>query len=325
MNEWGFVDNAQKLERLQQAEEAARRSRKSLSEEELADVLNTVAACLAAPRRHARLNEADARGVGEGKTALESQDPTADLQKRIRSLFLYALHVWQMNHFDCQAIEHILDCVHQKISKFENNFGEIQGAAAGKAWLKLKQIVAELQLRVEATWNPHAKGATKTQAEAARKVGVRQERQSGIQNIRWNAGRLGWECQRSYGKGVSRRQTSRWFPISRFLQEGLGEEAAVEAALQQAKAFREELVRQGKLKPPKPKPPRSTVRGVKFDKTNQKWRVQLYHPVDDKLVHYGSFHAKEEAEVKAREMARQLGVRAEYEVTPAKRCRAEVS
>eukprot|EP00439_Symbiodinium_sp_Y106_P058509 s2891_g8.t1 len=297
----------------QDAEEAARRSRKSLSEEELADVLNTVAACLAAPRRHARLNEADARGVGEGKAALESQDPTADLQKRIRSLFLYALHVWQMNHFDCQAIEHILDCVHQKISKFENNFGEIQGAAAGKAWLKLKQIVAELQLRVEATWNPHAKGATKTQAEAARKVGVRQERQSGIQNIRWNAGRLGWECQRSYGKGVSRRQTSRWFPISRFLQEGLGEEAAVEAALQQAKAFREELVRQGKLKPPKPKPPRSTVRGVKFDKTNQKWRVQLYHPVDDKLVHYGSFHAKEEAEVKAREMARQLGVHAEYE------------
>ena len=36
MNEWGFLDNAQKLERLQQAEEASRRSR-SLGQAELAD------------------------------------------------------------------------------------------------------------------------------------------------------------------------------------------------------------------------------------------------------------------------------------------------
>ncbi|CAE7804165.1 unnamed protein product [Symbiodinium sp. CCMP2592] len=123
MNEWGFLDNAQKLERLQQAEEASRHSRSSLSQEELADVLSTAAACLAAPRRHARLQDADANGLGDGRTASESQDPTVDVQKRIRSLLLHALRVWQMNQFDCQAIEHVLDFVQQKISKFEKKVG----------------------------------------------------------------------------------------------------------------------------------------------------------------------------------------------------------
>ena len=37
MNEWGFFNDAQKLERLQQAEEAARRPRRSWSQEQLAD------------------------------------------------------------------------------------------------------------------------------------------------------------------------------------------------------------------------------------------------------------------------------------------------
>ena len=37
MNEWGFLNDAQKLERLQQAEEAARRPRRSWSQEQLTD------------------------------------------------------------------------------------------------------------------------------------------------------------------------------------------------------------------------------------------------------------------------------------------------
>ena len=118
-------------------------------------------------------------------------------------------------------------------------------------------------------------------------------------------------------------ETSRLFPISKFFEQGLGEEAAVEAALQEAKAYREELVRQGKLRPPKPKPPSSTVRGVFFDRSTQKWHVQMYHPVDKKRVHGGYFVDKWEAEVKSREMASQLGVPPEYEVRPTKR-RAEV-
>ncbi|CAE7495715.1 unnamed protein product [Symbiodinium microadriaticum] len=325
MNEWGFLDGEQKLERLQQAEVVSRRSRKNLSQEELADVLNTAAACLAAPRRHARLQDVGATYEAEVRAAPDSQDPTVDLQKRIRSLLLQALHVWQMNQFDCQAIEHVLDCVQQKISKFENKVGEIQGAAAGKAWLKIKQMVDELLLPVETPSNPpHAKSKRKAHAEAGPKVNVRLERQSGIQNISWVVQKAAWKCERSKRRGGIRTSKSRLFPISKFLEEGLGEEAAVEAALREAKAFREELVRQGKLKPPMPKGPSSTVRGVSFYKALQKWAVRLYHPVEKKGVHIGYFDAKEEAEAKAREMARQYGIRAEYEVRPAKRSRAEV-
>ena len=181
MNEWGFLDSEQKLERLQQAEEASRRSRKSLSQEELADILNMAAACLANPRKKARLQDADATDIGEVGTAPESHDVASDLQKRIRSLFLQALHVWQMNQFDCQAIEHVLDFVQQKILKFENKAGEIRGAAAGKAWLEIKQMIDDLLLRAEARSKPHAKGGRKVPAKAVPRV--IQERQSGIQNI----------------------------------------------------------------------------------------------------------------------------------------------
>ena len=323
INEWSFLDNARKLERLQQAEEASRRSRRSLSQEELADVINMAAACLAGPRRHAKVRDADAKDTGEVRAAPEAQDPTVDLQKRIRSLFLHALRMWQMNRFDCQAIEHVLDCVQQKISNFENKVGEIQGAAAGKAWLKIKQMVEHL-LRVETHSKPHVQSATKAQAEAAHRVGVRLERQSGIQNISWYVKDASWKCKRSYTHGGVRKATARYFPISKFLEQGLGEEAAVEAALQEAKAYRKELVRQGKLKPPKPKPPRSTVRGVVFHKGHQKWQVRLYHPITKKALNSGTFSVMAEAEVKARQMARQLGVRPEYEVRPAKRRRAAV-
>ena len=323
MNEWSFLSNSQKLERLQQAEESSRQSR-SLSQAELADVLNTAAACLAAPRRHAMLQDANAKDLCEVRASLESQDSTADLQKRVRSLFLHALCTWQMNQFDCQVIKHLLDYVQQKINKFENKVGEIQGAAAGEAWLNIKQMVGELLLRVEACSNPHSTAARKARTKAAQKAKTRLERQSGIQNITWVVKDASWKCQRSYGKGAIRRQKARFFPISKFLGQGLGEEVAVEAALQEAKAHREELVRQGKLKPPKPRPPRSTVRGVSFHKGHRKWQVRLYHAVEKKTVCCGSFDAKEDAEIKAREMATQIGVRAEYEVTPAKRSRAEV-
>ena len=318
MNEWAFLDSEQKLERLQEAEEASRRSRRSLGQEELADILNMAAACLADPRRHARLQHADATDIGEVRTAPELQDVAVDLQKRIRALLLQSLHVWQMNQFDCQAIEHVLDWVQQKITKFEDKAGEIQSAAAGKAWLKIKQMIDELLLRVEAPSNPHAKGTTKIPAKAVPRVV--QERQSGIQNISWHSGRMGWECRRDFRQ----KRQSRLFKVSKFLDQGLGEEAAVEAALQEAKAYREELVRRGELKHPKPKPPSSSVRGVFFDRSKQKWAVRSYDAIEKKTVHIGYFLVKEEAEAKGREMARQLGVRPEYEVTPAKRSRAEL-
>ena len=53
MNEWGFLSDAQRLARLQQAEEAARCPLRRLSQAQLAEVVNTAAAALAAPRRQA--------------------------------------------------------------------------------------------------------------------------------------------------------------------------------------------------------------------------------------------------------------------------------
>ena len=329
MNEWVFLDSAQKLERLQQAEEASRGSRRSLSQEELVDILNMAAACLADPRRHARLQDADsdaATDIGEVRPVPESQDPTLNLQKRIRSLFLQALYVWQKNQFDCQAIEHVLDFVHRKIITFEKKAGEIQCAAAAKAWLRIKEMVDELLPRIESQSSSCAHG-TEAQTQDAqhleRKVSVRQDRQSGIQNISWRADTSSWRCV-YYTSSAREKQTSSQFPIAKFLEHGLCEQEAVEAALQEAKAYREELVRQRKLDPPKPKPPSSTVMGVSFDISKKKWKVRSYNAVEKKTLHVGVFDTKEEAEAKAVEVGRRPEVRPDYEARPTKRRRAEV-
>eukprot|EP00439_Symbiodinium_sp_Y106_P029266 s1240_g3.t1 len=305
MNEWGFLDDAQKMERLQQAEEAARRPRRSLSQEELTDVVNMAAACLAAPRRKAALQDADSGCSGEASAAVECQGTHPDLQRRVRSLLLHALKVWRMNEFDCHAIEHVLELLQRKISKFEDKVGEIQSAAAGNAWLKIKNMVEKMLLHVEEQSSLLVPG-TGAQTQAARRARRTVERQSGIEHIAWRVDTNSWRCHYYTGSiKDGRKEVSRTFPITKFLEQGLSEEAAVEAALQKAKAYREELVRQGILKPPKTH--RSAVKGVTFDKRNQKWRVQLYHP-GKVPVNGGSFGTKEEAEAKAREMAKQLGL-----------------
>ncbi|OLQ13380.1 hypothetical protein AK812_SmicGene2618 [Symbiodinium microadriaticum] len=331
MNEWGFLSDAQKLERLKQAEQAAKCPRRSLSQAELTEIVILAAACLAAPRRDGRPQGADAENFSDAETAAaaESRDPNPDLQGRVRSLLLHVLHVGRMNQFDCRAIEHVLDFVQQKINKFEDKVGEIAGAAAGKAWLKIKHSVGQLLLPTETPSATEVQGsqvATEMQVEASHqlkphRVRVRLERQSGIQNITWSVVGGSWKCQCFTRNGTKWKNTCRSFPISKFLEQGLGDEAAVEAALQEAKAYREELVQQGKLKPPKPiaATPRSTVRGVFFDRSQQKWHVRLYHPVTRKQVYGGCFRAKEKAEAKARELAKQLGVQPDIEVLPVRK------
>ena len=149
MNEWSFLDEAKKLERLQQAENVARRPRRSLSQADLTDVVILAAACLAAPRKQAQVQGADTQSLVEDRPS-NSGGPRTDLQRRVRSLLLHALHVWQINQFDCHAVKHVLDVVHGKIDKFENNVGEIAGAAAGKAWRKIKQAVDNMLQHADA-------------------------------------------------------------------------------------------------------------------------------------------------------------------------------
>ena len=165
---------------------------------------------------------------------------------------------------------------------------------------------------------PGVSGGASLMAPAAERLegrGPGLERQSCIQNITWQQSKISWRVRwTEAGKGKHQ-----YFPIAPFLEQGLDEDAAMEAALREAKAAREELVRQGKLEPPKklrakpvpdPGAPKSSVKGVSFEKGPQRWRVKNFtHPVTKKKVHGGSFATLAEAEAKARELATELGIR----------------
>ncbi|CAE7355874.1 unnamed protein product [Symbiodinium necroappetens] len=141
------------------------------------------------------------------------------------------------------------------------------------------------------------------------------ERQSGMQGIVWRKDVACWRAQ--WWEGNSRKSCI--FPISKHMKLGLSETEAEEAALEEAKAFREELLRQGKLKPPKPiteKTSGSAVRGILYNKSSGEYRVQFTDPSTHKKVHGGYFKVKEEAEARARELAKELGV--QEEVVPVK-------
>ena len=340
------MDDAQRVERLQQAEAAARRRRKNVSQEELAEVLNTAAAALAAPRRRATWREVDSEGSEEAKTATQPQGPKFDLQRRVRALLLDALNLWRTKQYNCSAIAHVLDFVQVKISKFEDNVGEIGGAAAGAVWVSIQQAIDDmlngeemqtgdfalpaamaadtLTRRLGRQRSMHCAEENESSAEcfpaaktrAARGPSTRLERQSGIQGISWNTSTPGWRVSWQEDGRPRRLQ----FSISKFLKQGLSEELADQSALQEAKDCREELVRQGKLQPPKPRLEKSSlVRGVSFSRTQQKWRVDFEDPAERKRVFGGSFATQNEAEARAREMARKSGVPAEVEVVPARK------
>ena len=135
----------------------------------------------------------------------------------------------------------------------------------------------------------------------------RLECQSGIPNISWCRHYARWRIQcKQAGKFKLLN-----VPIHPFLKKGQDEEQAVAAALRKAKTCRQKLARKGLLKPAK------HIRGVRFDKTKQRWRVQLTCHVTKRSHYGGSFTTRKKAEAKARELAKDLGK--QEDVVPVKK------
>ena len=135
-------------------------------------------------------------------------------------------------------------------------------------------------------------------------------KQSGVPNVHWSKDRA-WQVlyPTSNKKGKRTARACRKFSLSKFMEKGLSEAQADAAALEAAKAFRSELVKQGILKEPKPVDPNFTseVIGVNWHKRDKKWQVRLCSP-GKKEIFGGCFTEKAAAEAKALELAKEHGL-----------------
>ena len=148
-------------------------------------------------------------------------------------------------------------------------------------------------------------------------------KQSGVPGVMWDSSMWTWQvrCPKLDAKGRIVGKTNRNFSIASFMKQGLTEDEADAAALEAAKAFRADLIRQGLVKEPKAKDPRFTsdVVGVRWDKVKKKWEVRLT-PKESKgkegpkKIHGGYFAEKAAAEAKALELAAAHGL--QRSVTP---------
>ena len=217
----------------------------------------------------------------------------------MRSLLLEALRAWRVGRFECCAIEEALQCIQRKINKFEENVAEIRAAAAGKAWLSIKEVVDEILQR----------GASDTGKKQCADTSLRHpnERQSGVFGVIWDRDNRRWRV--FWRDAETGKRLHYGVAIEKFLQQGQHEEAAIEAALEEAKAYRKQLELAGKLRLPKQAADQvSSVRGVFFH--NRKWKVRFKDPFTKK-THYETFSLQEDAEATARKMAKKLGLRTE--------------
>ena len=132
-----------------------------------------------------------------------------------------------------------------------------------------------------------------------------------MSHVYWQSGNWSWNVQfptfdeNGEKSGIKKQ----YFSVKRFMRDGLSEEDAEAAALDAAKTFQEELVKQGILKEPKQVDPKFTseVLGVNWDKKNKKWRVVL-HTTGKKSIWGGCFTEKAAAEAKALELAKEHGL-----------------
>ena len=139
-------------------------------------------------------------------------------------------------------------------------------------------------------------------------------KQSGVPNVQWKSSKQAWEVNfdKLDSKGRMIGRTGRVFSVKNFMGPGISEAQADAASLEAAKAFRAELVEEGLLSEPKPRDPNFTseVPGVKWEKREQKWRVQIYsiYCSGGKGIHGGYFIEKAAAEAKALELREKDGL-----------------
>ena len=94
----------------------------------------------------------------------------------------------------------------------------------------------------------------------------------------------------------------RVFGISRFMKDGLNEAEAEAAALEAAKAFRAQLVAQGRIKEKlRDESLTSDVPGVHYQPGSKKWQVRISRP-NGKKLEGGYFAQKASAEARALEL-----------------------
>ena len=151
-------------------------------------------------------------------------------------------------------------------------------------------------------------GMAETSLKPCRFMKNNSAKQSGVPNIRWHPTCQAWQINFPTfdKKGQRTGEKGRKFSLGQFMKQGLSEAEAEAAALEAAKAFRSELVKQGILKEPKPVDPNFTseVIGVNWHKRDKKWRVEL----GPKKIQGGYFTEKSAAEAKALELAKEHGL-----------------
>eukprot|EP00438_Fugacium_kawagutii_P016100 Skav235789 [mRNA] locus=scaffold1267:21602:24610:+ [translate_table: standard] len=137
-------------------------------------------------------------------------------------------------------------------------------------------------------------------------------KQSGVPRINWDRTLVAWlvNFPTFDSKGEKNGKASRAFSVQKFTVPGRSEADADVAALEAAKAFHAELVQQGVLSEPKPRDPNFTseVPGVKWDKRDQKWRVQIHQQGCKRRIPGGTFTEKDAAEAKALQLREQHGL-----------------
>ena len=183
---------------------------------------------------------------------------------------------------------------------------ESRGAAAEEAKATEREILKETAVTVAST-EPAAPGEGQKPNCFQRN---NLAKQSGVPNISWKNSTQSWEVQFNVSKGKKRR-TNRSFAVKKFLGPGHSAEEADAMALEAAKSFRAELVKQGILSEPKVKDPNFTseVPGVKWNKEQQKWRVMIPQKHNlDKRIDGGYFTEKTAAEAKALELREKHGL-----------------